>query len=51
MGELAANWYDADYNRNEAEVLAFAKLLGAAAGALLGDGSAQSVQLAQSAAE
>lgn len=46
FGELAAQWFDPNGTKTEAEVLEFAKLMGAAAGALTGDGSAASVNTA-----
>ncbi|MFN3809115.1 MAG: filamentous hemagglutinin N-terminal domain-containing protein [Roseateles asaccharophilus] len=46
VGELAAQWFDPNGTKTEAEVLEFAKLMGATAGALTGDGSAASVNTA-----
>ncbi|MDZ7938041.1 MAG: DUF637 domain-containing protein [Rhodoferax sp.] len=46
VGELAAKWYDPTGNKTDAEVLAFVRVVSATAGALTGDGSAQSVNTA-----
>ena len=46
VGELAAQWYDPTGDKTDAEVLDFVKVVSAAAGALTGDGSAQSVNIA-----
>ena len=47
VGELSAQWYDnPPGSRSPADVLNFAKVISAAAGALTGDGSAQSVNTA-----
>ncbi|MDZ7919265.1 DUF637 domain-containing protein, partial [Rhodoferax sp.] len=46
VGELAAQWYDPTGDKTDAEVLDFVKVVSATAGALTGDGSAQSVNIA-----
>jgi hypothetical protein len=46
VGELAAKWYDPTGDKTDAEVLNFVKVVSATAGALTGDGSAQSVNTA-----
>jgi Spy/CpxP family protein refolding chaperone len=46
VGELAAQWYDPTGNKPKGETLEFVKVVSAAAGAITGDGSAQSVNTA-----
>jgi hypothetical protein len=46
VGELAGQWFDSDGSKNEAQVLGFVRVIAAAAGAITGDGSAQSVNIA-----
>jgi hypothetical protein len=46
VGELAAKWYDPTGDKTDAEVLNFVRVVSATAGALTGDGSAQSVNTA-----
>ncbi len=43
VGELAAQWYDPSGTKKPEDTLNFVKVISAAAGALTGDGSAQSV--------
>ena len=46
VGETAAQWFDPTGNRPRSETLGFARIVSAFAGAVTGDGSAQSVNIA-----